>query len=430
MVYEITEIFGNMVDTSSIYIISNALFVRKEKTKNLYIITAIFLQSIGMRFLNILFSNSHWIVLAMLVLSSYLICRVFFYVKGLKFIYSIAVFFVIVALIELIVTISITKIFNIDNILLQQNNYRMLGIITSKIITLYIVIYFSRLFKTHQFKLEKYGILTLIMMILSLIVFFIATGIYENIPQFKIQIIYIMIIASIMAVISILMLFIVRKIIDITEENTRFITVKREYEKNIQYLKKFEELKDEIKSKRHDYKNHLISLSSIAKNKKTHNIVEYIDEILEIENKTDSILKIENKIVSALINYNMDKMENNNINFQHDITLPEKLHVSDVDLSIIIGNLLDNAVEACQKIEKEERYINLRISYGYGKIDIIMKNSSINKIDIVSNHIDTTKLNKKNHGHGLENIKKTVEKYNGYFKIYNLNNEFITEILL
>jgi uncharacterized membrane-anchored protein YitT (DUF2179 family) len=53
-----------------------------------------------------------------------------------------------------------------------------------------------------------------------------------------------MIIASIMAVISILMLFIVRKIIDITEENTRFITVKREYEKNIQYLKKFEELKD------------------------------------------------------------------------------------------------------------------------------------------------------------------------------------------
>jgi sensor histidine kinase regulating citrate/malate metabolism len=126
----------------------------------------------------------------------------------------------------------------------------------------------------------------------------------------------------------------------------------------------------------------------------------------------------------------MDKMENNNINFQHDITLPEKLHVSDVDLSIIIGNLLDNAVEACEKIEKEERYINLRISYGYGKIDIIMKNSSINKIDIVSNHIDTTKLNKKNHGHGLENIKKTVEKYNGYFKIYNLNNEFITEILL
>jgi sensor histidine kinase regulating citrate/malate metabolism len=123
-------------------------------------------------------------------------------------------------------------------------------------------------------------------------------------------------------------------------------------------------------------------------------------------------------------------MENNNINFQHDITLPEKLHVSDVDLSIIIGNLLDNAVEACQKIEKEERYINLRISYGYGKIDIIMKNSSINEIDIVSNYIDTTKLNKKNHGHGLENIKKTVKKYNGYFKIYNLNNEFITEILL
>ncbi|KUK71605.1 MAG: GHKL domain protein [Clostridiales bacterium 38_11] len=61
---------------------------------------------------------------------------------------------------------------------------------------------------------------------------------------------------------------------------------------------------------------------------------------------------INNKIMSSLINYNMNKMTKNSIVFEYDIDLPTEIHVSDVDMTIIMGNLLDNAIEAYLDVNK------------------------------------------------------------------------------
>ncbi len=430
MIYLAVEMFGNIVDTASIYIICSTLFKRKQGTKNSYILVAILFQSFAMRILNIIAGNSHWVVLAALILSSYFLCRLFFHLIGFKFFLSILFFFVLIVIVEIMVTLMITSFFSIDNILLANNEYRILGILSSKIITLYILIYFSKVFEMKEFKMEKYSLLTLIMIILSLTVFFVSTRIYLEIPQQGIHVAYIMGVAAIMAVISILMLFVVRKIIEVTEERTRFVAIENEYKKQIEYFKKYEELSEEIKSRRHDYKNHLISILSIAKNEESTSLVNYVDDILEAEGGADHILGINNKIMSSLINYNMNKMKKNSIVFEYDIDLPAEIHVSDVDMTIIIGNLLDNAIEACLNIEVGNRYIDLDIDSGYGKIDILIKNSIDGKVEIVNSHLHTIKKDKENHGYGLNNIKKIVEKYNGHFKISNNNNEFIAELLL
>ncbi len=430
MIYGIVEMFGNIVDTGSIYIICNTIFERKPGTKNTYILVAIFFQSLVMRLLNTVVGNSHWIVLAALIVSSFLICCRFFHVEGLKFALSIFVFFVLIALVEIIVTLLIMKVFNIDNVLLQQNEYRILGILSSKIVTLYILIYFSKVFGMKKFTIEKYSILTLIMMILSLTVFFVATGIYAENAQLGSHIEYIMFIAAIMAIISILMLFVVRRIIELTEDRIRLVAVENEYRNQIEYLKKYEEMTEEIKSRRHDQKNHLISISNLAKNEGDKTVADYVDDILKVESNVDSILGINNKIMSALINFNISRMEKNDIEFACNIDLQPELHVSDVDMTIIMGNLLDNAIEACLNVEDKSRYIDIDIVCGYGRIDIMMKNSSNGNIEIINNHIQSGKKDKDNHGYGLDNIRKTVEKYNGYFKISSVNSEFIAEILL
>jgi hypothetical protein len=77
----------------------------------------------------------------------------------------------------------------------------------------------------------------------------------------------------------------------------------------------------------------------------------------------------------------MNKMTKNGIVFEYDIDLSTEIHVSDVDMTIIMGNLLDNAIEVCLDVEEKRRYINLDIACGYG----------------------------------LNNIRKIVEKYNGHF---------------
>lgn len=123
-------------------------------------------------------------------------------------------------------------------------------------------------------------------------------------------------------------------------------------------------------------------------------------------------------------------MEKSGIEFICNIDLKPELHVTDVDMTIIMGNLLDNAIEACLNVEDKSRYINLDIVCGYGRIDIMMKNSSNDKMEIINNHIQSGKKDKDNHGYGLDNIKKTVGKYNGYFKIHSVNNEFVAEVFL
>jgi len=187
---------------------------------------------------------------------------------------------------------------------------------------------------------------------------------------------------------------------------------------------------EEIKSRRHDQKNHLISISNLAKNEGDKTVADYVDDILKVESNVDSILGINNKIMSALINFNISRMEKNDIEFACNIDLQPELHVSDVDMTIIMGNLLDNAIEACLNVEDKSRYIDIDIVCGYGRIDIMMKNSSNGNIEIINNHIQSGKKDKDNHGYGLDNIRKTVEKYNGYFKISSVNSEFIAEILL
>lgn len=429
MIYYMTEMFGNVVDTGSIYIICNALFERKPGTKKLYILIVIILQSVAMMLLNTLVGSSHWVVLLALIITSYLFCGFFYYVDGFKYVIAIISFFVMVAVLEVLVIMQITSFFKIENILHQQNVYRILGILTTKILTLYILVLISRMFKMKEFKLEKYSMLTLLMMGLSLTVFFMATGIYIDSPQLGFHVTYIMTIAAIMAMISILMLVVVRRIIEAIEEKTRFMAVENEYRNQIEYLKKHEELADEIKERRHDHKNHLVYISSLVENKKDAAISDYVKGLLEVESKMDDILGIRNKLMSALINYNRGRMDNEKIDFDCYVDLPTELHVSDVDMTIIMGNLLDNAIEACLGVD-DKRYIDLDIDYGYGRINIVMKNSFNGKAKIVDNHVQTSKEDKDFHGYGLRNIKKAAEKYDGSFTISGDNKEFIAKIVI
>lgn len=97
-----------------------------------------------------------------------------------------------------------------------------------------------------------------------------------------------------------------------------------------------------------------------------------------------------------------------------------------LDISTIFGNLLDNAIEACRKIEEDEPYIFVSCKIRGNMISVVIKNSMVrNSFDL-----KTTKNDKQFHGYGLGNVKKALANYNGEMSIKAEGNEFLISLII
>ena len=120
-----------------------------------------------------------------------------------------------------------------------------------------------------------------------------------------------------------------------------------------------------------------------------------------------------NLAVDALVNYKYLLAVQKNIEMQVEICIPEELNVDTADLCIILGNLLDNAIEAAEKCEKEKR-IRLKILYGNRNIRIEIANTFDGEIHRMENGMYmTSKKDAKRHGIGLQSVQKSIDKYKG-----------------
>ncbi len=99
-----------------------------------------------------------------------------------------------------------------------------------------------------------------------------------------------------------------------------------------------------------------------------------------------------------------------------------------IDLSVILGNALDNAIEAVENLSEDQRSINLNI---YFEMEyIVIKLNNMYNASIINEDLSTTKEDTKNHGYGLGNIKFIVKKYDGILKINKENSEFKLNVAL
>lgn len=109
--------------------------------------------------------------------------------------------------------------------------------------------------------------------------------------------------------------------------------------------------------------------------------------------------------------------------------MPEEISISDIDLCVLIGNILDNAVESCEAMEeKEERFLRVYISILKQQLYISVTNSTKEKLRKFDFEYITNKRG--NHGHGLKRIDNIVNKYDGFINRKNEPGVFVTEIML
>ena len=163
---------------------------------------------------------------------------------------------------------------------------------------------------------------------------------------------------------------------------------------------------------RHDMKHHLGEISYLAKEGRSKEIVKYVSEMKDFIKNKDNVVSTGNAAVDGILNYKIEKAIAENIQINSKITIPDETELSSFDMNIIFGNLIDNAIEAAG--ETANPVINIDVEYKKECLFIDVSNSFHQTPKFKRDGLPiTTKRDKEEHGFGVENIKRIVEKYDG-----------------
>ena len=236
----------------------------------------------------------------------------------------------------------------------------------------------------------------------------------------------------IMLFINILIFTIYLKLSEDMELRQKNVVCKQEIDLYNKHIEEKENSMLEFRKARHDLKNQLIFLLERCEKKEYKEEEQFLEQLIE-KAPFDSltISKTDNSVVDALVNYKYTIAKRFGIEFIVKLEIPMILPFDDADMCVILGNALDNAMEANIRADIEKRYVKLNMRMDMSNLVIIIENTfngQINKDK--KGKIQTIKTNKTDHGFGLDSIQKVVNKYHGFMKISYTETVFTVEMLL
>lgn len=219
--------------------------------------------------------------------------------------------------------------------------------------------------------------------------------------------------------------FIVRSLSDAYEK----ILLKKENQYYESQLKNMEQSTAAWKKLRHDLKNHFIVLKGMLDLGEEEEAKTYLDDFIQNEFGNKQEVQSGNTAIDSILNYKMLEAEQHSVMLDLDVQIPEQLAVSSQAMSVILGNAIDNAIEAAK--ETEERRVSAILQYTKGRLLIQIRNPYSGELHLgTSGEYLTKKAEKENHGFGLKSIKDVVEKSGGVMNIEAKEGRFILTILL
>ena len=162
----------------------------------------------------------------------------------------------------------------------------------------------------------------------------------------------------------------------------------------------------------HDLKNQLFALKEALLNNEEEGIRK-ITRLCEDMLTSQTLTFTGNEAVDALLTVKIQTMKEKEINFTHTVYMSKNNTIDMLDLCVLLGNLLDNAIEANEKVCSEERFIHLNMVQRADYLSIQINNATNGNVKIENNKIITTKKQRELHGFGLQSVREITEKYNG-----------------
>ena len=183
---------------------------------------------------------------------------------------------------------------------------------------------------------------------------------------------------------------------------------------------------------RHDYHNHIQTMKAYLAMGKLEELDSYLNKLDRDLSTIDTVVKTGNVMIDAILNSKISLAKQRGIAVDAKAIVPMELgdSVSEVDLSLIIGNLMDNAMEACMRVDDpEKRFIRVYIDIMKGELYIYVINATSGTLRRVGRVYETLK-DRRQHGFGLMRIDKAVERCHGYLERADEEGVFATEVLL
>lgn len=333
-------------------------------------------------------------------------------------------FLLLIAVIDNVVVSIISYALKIPTVEIYQEMslYRVLAIISSKIMLLFVVIAMNKFFSKRRTLQRNYLIalftITTIMFIITVLITFI--DIKNNAVNSIVSILFF----TVMLILLMIIFFGTFKLTEYYEnqEELKLTTLKNQMlEKS---MSETEQTFMIWKKSMHDYKHNIANLMSLANNNDIEGIKQYLQSENKLLSKKLFYYKTGNDTVDTILNIKQRAAESKGITFIITAEIPDNCIVKSAHFASILGNLLDNAIEA--SIDEESPFVEVKIKPVKSYLMIVVSNKCT-KSNI---ELKTTKSDKQLHGIGINSVKQTVKEYKGTFLTDHTDGIFNAEIMI
>ena len=224
-----------------------------------------------------------------------------------------------------------------------------------------------------------------------------------------------------------------QKMIGLQEEKEKYFVEQQQVHAIQERMEEVEQFYHGIRQMKHEMKNHMTNIKGLVRNGSYGDIEQYIDQMDESMNVFELSIKTGNAVTDVIVNDKQKAAEKQGILFQSEFSYPKSDGYNAYDIGVIINNLLQNALEACEKMAEGKRYIYLSGRQKKKFYVINVKNSFEGEVtfDTKTNlPLSTKGKDTALHGIGLSNVKREADKYMGDVDIRAKKNEFSVTVLL
>lgn len=193
----------------------------------------------------------------------------------------------------------------------------------------------------------------------------------------------------------------------------------------------YEEIKSiymNMRGWRHDYHNHLQVMKAQLTLGNPAEARQYLDELERDLDRVDTYVKSGNLMVDAILNSKLSLAQQKRIEVNCKAQVPEQIPVEDVDMCVILGNLLDNALEACEQIPEKQRFLRIYMIVNKSQLYLSVQNAAKEELNFEERNYITNKRG--NHGFGMRRVKAMVDKYEGFLNLANEPGIFAAEVTM
>lgn len=183
-----------------------------------------------------------------------------------------------------------------------------------------------------------------------------------------------------------------------------------------------------IRALKHDMKNHMLALQMLVRKKDWEEADRYLSSMQDFIANPAEYITTGNDAMDSLLNYKLQRANEILNTVEAKVNIPEKLMLHSFDLNVVLGNLLDNAIEAAGQTEEKELKIAMKLEKGILFINVLNSCHGIAAGKI--QRLETTKEDAPNHGIGLSNVRRIVEKYHGEMDLICENGVMEADLIM